>query len=267
MAEFSSHTPGAFSWVELATSDQRAAAGFYGTLFGWDVTEHPMGPGEVYTIFLTRGQDVAAAYTMGPEERQSGVPPHWNLYVAVADVDETVQHAQALGARVLAPPFDVTDVGRMAALEDPTGAAFMVWQAKHHIGAKILNEPGALCWSELTTRDTKAAESFYTKLFGWAPKHSAPGADMEYTEFRVGGQPSIGMMPMPPGMPAGVPSYWMPYFQVVDCDGTTAAAKERGASVMVGPRDISHAGRFAILKDPQGAMFALFAVAPVAATS
>ena len=65
------------------------------------------------------------------------------------------------------------DAGRMAVLQDPTGAVFQVWQAKNSIGAKILNEPGALCWTELTTTDTKAAEAFYTKLFGWTPKHSA----------------------------------------------------------------------------------------------
>ena len=89
------------------------------------------------------------------------------MYVTVADVDEAAKRAEALGAKVLAPPFEVMDAGRMAVLQDPTGAVFQVWQATKHIGAKILNEPGALCWSELTTRDTKAAESFYTKLFGW----------------------------------------------------------------------------------------------------
>ena len=104
---------------------------------------------------------------MRPEEQQMGVPPHWNAYVTVANVDEAAKKAESLGAKVLAPPFDVMDYGRMAVLQDPTGAVFQVWQAKTHIGAQILNEPGALCWTELSTRDTKAAEAFYTKLFGW----------------------------------------------------------------------------------------------------
>jgi predicted enzyme related to lactoylglutathione lyase len=146
----------------------------------------------------------------------------------------------------------------MAVLQDPTGATFTVWQAKHQIGAKILNEPGALCWNELTTRDTKAAESFYTKLFGWATKHSAPSAVMDYTEFSNNGQPGGGMMAMPAGMPAGMPSYWMPYFQVADCDASTEKAKGLGGKVMVAPNDIPNTGRFSILSDPQGAMFAVF---------
>jgi uncharacterized protein len=258
VAEFSSHIPGTFCWPELATADQKAGVAFYRALFGWGITEEPIGEGEVYSMFQLRGKQVAAAYTMRPEERQSGAPPHWNMYVAVANVDESVKRAQSLGATVLGPPFDVMEHGRMAVLQDPTGAVFCLWQSKAHIGAKILNEPGALCWSELTTRDTKAAESFYTSLFGWTPKHAAPGAAMEYTEFQLQGKSSVGMLAMPANMPPAVPSYWMPYFQVADCDASTTQAKQLGASAMVGPQDIPKTGRFTILKDQQGAFFALF---------
>jgi predicted enzyme related to lactoylglutathione lyase len=258
VTEFSSHVPGTFSWVELATTDQKAGVAFYRALFGWDVNEQPMGPDGIYSMFLLRGKEVAAGYSMRPEERQSGAPPHWNLYVTVAHVDETVKRAEGLGAKVFAPAFDVMDVGRMAVLQDPTGAVFQLWEPKKHIGAKILNEPGALCWSELATRDPKTAESFYTKLLGWTAKHGSADAGMEYTELSNQGQPGVGMLPMPAQVPASVPSYWMPYFQVVDCDASTAKAKELGASVMVPPQDIPKTGRFAVLKDPQGAMFAVF---------
>jgi predicted enzyme related to lactoylglutathione lyase len=258
VAEFSSHVPGTFSWAELATTDQSGAVSFYRALFGWDLNEQPMGPGEVYSMFTLRGKEVGAASTMRPEERQAGAPPHWNLYVTVTSADEATKKAESLGAKVFAPPFDVMDVGRMAILQDPTGAVFEVWEAKQHIGAKILNEPGALVWSELTTRDTKAAEKFYTSLFGWTPKHSAPGAPMEYTEFHNQGKPGVGMMAMPTQMPPHVPSYWMPYFQVTGVDASTSKAKELGGNVMVGPQDIPGTGRFAIVADPQGAMFALY---------
>jgi predicted enzyme related to lactoylglutathione lyase len=258
VADFSSHTPGTFSWPELSTTDQKAGVAFYRALFGWGLNEQPMGPGDVYSMFQMRGKEVAAAYTMRPEEKQGGAPPHWNSYVTVENVDESVKRAQELGAKVFAPPFDVMDAGRMAVLQDPTGAVFQVWQAKKSIGAKILNEPGALCWTELTTTDTKAAEAFYTKLFGWTPKHNAPGAPMEYTEFSVNGTPGIGMMAKPADMPAHIPSYWMPYFQVAGVDASAGKAKELGGSIMVPPQDIPGTGRFSIVNDPQGAMFALF---------
>ena len=258
MPDVNSHPPGTFSWPELATTDQKAGVAYYRGLFGWDVKEEPIGPTEVYSMFQMRGRPVAAAYTMRPEEKQAGAPPHWNSYVTVNNVDETVTKAQAIGARVFAPPFDVMDAGRMAVLQDPTGAVFQVWQPKNHVGAMILNEPGALCWTELTTSDLKAAEKFYIGLFGWTPKHSAPSAGMEYTEMSINGQPGVGMMPKPPGMPAHIPSYWMPYFMVADVDAASAKAKQLGGKAMVGPQDIEKLGRFSVLSDPQGAVFALF---------
>jgi uncharacterized protein len=258
VAEFTSHTPGTFSWPELATTDQKGAVAFYRALFGWDLNEQPLGPTETYSMFQLRGKEVGAAYTMRPEEKQTGAPPHWNSYVTVKNVEEAVKKAEGLGAKVFAPPFDVMDAGRMAVLQDPTGAVFQVWTPNKSIGARILNEPGALCWTELTTTDTKAAEKFYTQMFDWTPKHSTSAAPMEYTEFSVGGTPSVGMMPKPAQMPAHIPSYWMPYFQVTSVDASASKAKELGGSVMVGPTDIPPTGRFAILNDPQGAMFAVF---------
>lgn len=258
MADFTSHAPGTFSWPELSTTDQKGGVAFYRGLFGWDLNDQPMGPGDTYSIFQMRGKPVGAAYTMRPEEKQSGAPPHWNSYVTVANVDESAKKAASLGGRIIAPPFDVMDAGRMAVIQDPTGAFFQIWQKNRSIGAEILNEPGALCWTELTTSDTNAAEKFYTGLFGWTAKRSSPGAPMEYTEFSVAGTPSIGMMPKPKEMPAHIPSYWMPYFQVADCDASTAKAKALGAKVMVGPQDIPNTGRFSIVSDPQGAVFALF---------
>jgi len=258
VAEFSSHVPGTFSWAELATTDQKGGVAFYQGLFGWGLNEQPIGPEETYSMFTLRGKEVAAGYTMRPEERQSGAPPHWNLYISVANVDESAKRAEALGGKIFAPPFDVMDVGRMAVVQDPTGAVFCLWQAKLHIGAKILAEPGALVWSELTTRDPKKAEAFYTALFGWTPKHSPPGAPMSYTEFHNQGKPGVGMMEMPSQMPPAVPSFWMPYFQVTDVDATAAKAKTLGGNTMVGPQDIPNTGRFAVLKDTQGAMFAVY---------
>jgi predicted enzyme related to lactoylglutathione lyase len=255
MSEFSSHAPGTFCWPELSTPDQNNGVAFYRELFGWDVSEQPIGPTETYSMFKVRGLDVAAAYSMRLEERQSGAPPHWNAYVSVANADEAVKRAQQLGAKVLAPAFDVMDAGRMAVLQDPTGAAISVWQAGRHVGAKILREPGALGWTELMTRDTAAAEKFYTQLFGWKAKVSP-----EYTEFSVGATPDAGMMKIDEKW-GNVPPHWMPYFQVDDCDGRAEKAKQLGGRVNVGPSDIPNVGRFAMLADPQGATFAIIKIA------
>lgn len=261
MPQFTQHLSGTFAWPELATTDQTAAVAFYRALFGWDVDEQPIGPAEMYSMFKLAGADVGAAYTMRAEERQHGAPPHWNAYITVANADESAARAHELGAIVVAPPFDVMDAGRMAILQDPTGAMFQLWQAGKSIGAKTLGEPGALCWTELTTSDTFSAERFYTALFSWTPKHSMPDSPTPYTEFTVEGadRPSIGMMAKPPHLPPNVPSFWLPYFQVVDVDASVAKATSLGAQIHFGPHDIPDAGRFAVIADPQGAAFAVFA--------
>ncbi len=85
MAEFTSHAPGTFSWPELATTDQKAAVAFYRALFGWDVNESADRPDrDLFDVSDARQGD-GAAYTMRPDERQSGAPPHWNAYVTVAN--------------------------------------------------------------------------------------------------------------------------------------------------------------------------------------
>ena len=258
MPDYTSHPPGTFSWPELSTSDQKAGVAFYRSLFGWDVNEQPAGPNETYSMFQIRGKTVGAAAGQRPEERQQGVPPHWNSYVTVSNADEAVKRAQSLGGQVLAPAFDVMDVGRMAVLQDPTGAVFEVWEAKKHIGAQIMREPGALTWTELATNDTAGAKKFYTSLFGWKEKTS-DGGGMTYTEFSVGDTPQAGMMAMTDEMKAQhVPPNWLPYFQVVDCDATANKAKELGGSLIVPPTDIPNTGRFSVIRDPQGAVFAVY---------
>ncbi len=178
MAEFSSHAPGTFSWAELATTDQKGGVAFYKSLFDWGVKDVPIGPTEVYSMFTLRGQEVGAAVSLPDDERKLGIPSHWNMYVTVANVDESTKKAESLGGKVLAPPFDVMDAGRMAVLQDPTGAVFCLWQAGRSIGARILYEPGALCWTELTTRDpTDGGNVLYGSLWLGGETQRAWSAD------------------------------------------------------------------------------------------
>jgi predicted enzyme related to lactoylglutathione lyase len=248
-----SHPPGAFCWPELATSDPKAAVQFYSTLFGWTASESPTDQGPYY-MFRLDDDEVGAMYKGRAEEG----PPHWNSYVAVSSADEAAAKAARLGGNVVAQPFDVFDVGRMAIVRDPSGAFINLWQAKKHIGATRMNEPGTLCWTELATTDTDASEKFYTSLFGWTAKRGtqAPG---EYTEFFNRGTAIGGMLRIQPEWGA-VPPNWMPYFAVVDCDASAARAKHLGGSLQMPPTDIPGVGRFAVLRDPQGAVLAIIAL-------
>lgn len=244
---------GAPCWFELATSDQKAANQFYSQLFGWTVNDSQMGEDMVYTIYQLDGRDAGACYTLMAEMRAQGIPPHWAVYFATANVDETAAKVAELGGAVLQQPFDVAEHGRMAVCKDPEGAAFCLWQAKQHAGATAIGENDTVCWSELASRDIGKASQFYVSLFGWQTKNSEI---MPYIEFMAGGQPRGGLLQMDAQW-EGIPPYWGIYFRVDDCDAKVAKLKELGGSVKHGPFDAPGVGRIAIVSDPQGAVFSL----------
>jgi len=90
-------------------------------------------------------------------------------------------------------------------------------------------------------------------VFGWSW-----GGTPEYAEAQVNGRTVAGVMPRPAGMPSEAPDSWLVYFGTPDVDVAADKAKGSGAVVVAGPADIPGAGRFAVLVDPQGAVFALF---------
>ena len=103
MANIESHAPGSFCWIELGTTDQQAAKTFYAKLFGWNVNEFPMGPGETYSVFQLNGRDTGGGYTLRKDQRDQGVPPHWMLFIAVQDAESTVAKVTKAGGKVVMP--------------------------------------------------------------------------------------------------------------------------------------------------------------------
>lgn len=259
MQETPDYAPGTFCWIELATTDQDAAKKFYTELFGWSVTDNPMGENMVYTMLKKDGKEVGALYKMMPDMQSMGIPPHWMSYASTDNADQSVATAISLGGEIMQEPFDVYDFGRMAVIKDPTGAVFSVWQAKQHKGASLVNAPGSLCWNELMTTDSDKAGDFYAGLFGWG-KDVQNFGPMQYTMFTNGGRPTAGMLQITPEM-GNIPPNWLAYFAIDDCDATVQKASDLGANVMKPADDIPGIGRFAILTDPQGAAFAIIALA------
>jgi len=259
MQETTEYAPGAFCWVELGTTNGEAAKKFYTELFGWSSNDNPIGPDMVYTMLRLDGKDVGALYQLSGEMISQGIPPHWLSYVSVTSADESAEKAKSLGGTLRKEPFDVFDVGRMAVIQDPTGAVFALWQPRKHAGAGVVNVPNSFCWNELATKDTKKAGDFYTTLFNWG-KNVQEFGPMTYTSFINGERPAGGMYEPPPEM-GNVPPHWLVYFAVDDCDAKAKKAGELGAKTIVPPRDIPGTGRFAIIQDPQGAAFGIIKLA------
>ena len=253
--EVATTAPGTFCWIELATSDGEAAKKFYTELFNWQFTDSPMGPGMVYTMLEQDGKQVGALYKMMPDMEAMNIPPHWLSYVSTDNADETAAKSKELGGTVIKEPFDVMTYGRMAVIQDPTGAVFALWQPGTHKGIGLSNVPNSLCWNELATTDTAKAGDFYTGLFGWG-KHEQQMGPMTYTSFMNGERPAGGMFIPPPEM-GNVPPHWAVYFAVADPDATAKRAEELGAKICAPPMDIPGVGRMAAMMDPQGAAFAV----------
>jgi hypothetical protein len=251
--QIESYEPGTPAWVDLGSPDPAAAAGFYSGLFGWEVTDQGSEAGGYRMAFLG-GRPVAG---LGPQQ-QTDIPPYWTTYFSVPDADAVTKVVRDAGGQVFLEPMDVLDAGRMAVFADPTGAPFSVWQPRAHIGAGRVNEPGAMCWNELVTRDPATAKAFYPAVLGW----SAADREIEgvnYTEWKLGELTVAGMLPMDDHWPAETSAHWMVYFAVEDTDRTAARTGELGGTVLVPPTDIPP-GRFAVLRDPHGAVFSIIAL-------
>jgi uncharacterized protein len=254
MQELPEYKPGTFCWVELGTTNAAAAENFYTELFGWDYKDESMGPSGVYTMIKLNGKDIGGLYQLPSDMLAQGIPPHWLTYISVANADDATAQAVSAGGTTLKGPFDVSSAGRMSVLQDPTGAAFAIWQPKEHAGAEVQRKFGTFCWNELGTRDTQKATDFYSTLFGWRTE-KFPGP-VEYTIFKNGDQGVAGMYEITREM-GPVPPHWLIYFAVSDCDAAVEKATQAGGGIIKPAEDIPDVGRFAILRDPASAVFAV----------
>jgi predicted enzyme related to lactoylglutathione lyase len=273
MPERDGYLPGVPCWVDTSQPDPEAAVAFYSGLFGWDFEDvmPPDSPGK-YFIGRLRGGDVAAVGSQPEEGPPTAV---WNTYVWVESADEAASKVREAGGQVVIDPFDVMDAGRMAVFMDPEGAAFSVWQAKQHKGARIVNEPGSLNFNGLNTRDPEAAKPFYRSVFGWDTLSLDGGAEMwtlpGYGDFLEQGNPELRKQMAEAGAPEGfedvvasinpiaddqpdTPAHWSVTFAVADADATAERAAELGGQVAVPPFDAPWV-RTTVLTDPQGASF------------
>jgi predicted enzyme related to lactoylglutathione lyase len=252
MSEVATFAPGTPCWVDLSSPDIEGSKAFYTSLFGWQAKD--LGPDSGgYMMFTLDGKEVAG---LGGTQ-EPGQPPAWMVYFEAPDAEAAARKVEAAGGKVVAPPFDVMNAGRMAVFQDPTGAFFSVWQPGEMKGAEVVGQPNSFAWAELNARGVEAAKPFYTQVFGWGDKTSpASNGQPAYTEWQLGGHSIGGAMEMVPQIPAQVPSHWLVYFGSTDVDATAARVVELGGKALMAPMDFP-GGRFAVVQDPQSAAFGI----------
>jgi predicted enzyme related to lactoylglutathione lyase len=294
MPERDGYIPGVPCWADASEPDPEGALEFYSGLFGWEFDDRsPQGSDDRY--FIARGRAVSTSIfdttgamrsgdVAGIRSIGEGAPPMalWNTYFWVESADEAASTVREAGGGVLTEPFDFMDASRMAVFTDPEGATFGVWEAKQHRGARLVNDPGAVVFNNLNTRDVEGAKSFYGSVFGWRTGSIGGGAEgwtlpgygdwlerehhpnlrkqMDEAGAPEGFEDVVGsIVPIGDDQP-DTPAHWGVTFASDDADATAAKVVELGGKVIVPPFDApwSTAGytiRITVLADPQGATF------------
>src|SRR6478735_5961567 len=238
-------------WVDLMTSDTDGARSFYGELFGWECAE-PNADFGGYANFSKDG-DLMGGLMAKQEE---AMPDVWTIYLEVADAEKTVAQATDRGLGVIVPAMAVGDLGTMAVVIDPSGAAIGMWQPGTHTGFGRWMEDGTPGWFELHTCGYDEVIPFYQDVFGWETNTEGDGPDFGYTTEVQGETQYAGIMDASGFLPEGVPSHWSVYFHVDDVDAAIAKVVELGGAVVMPAEDTPY-GRLATVTDPTGALFRL----------
>jgi uncharacterized protein len=244
-----------FVWHDLSTTDVEGAKRFYGEIFNWKFDGEPS-----YQHIKAGDEMIGGMRKLGADEKQ---PPAWLGYIGVDDVAKCVESIKSAGGNVYVPTQVMENVGTFAVTADPTGGVFAPWKsarAGEDVEKKGMPSPFTFVWDELMSTDTDKAGTFYSKVFGWAPRSMDMGGGMIYTLLDRPGETNAkgdqqsagGMMKSPMGM-----SFWLAYVGVDDCDKRCAQAERLGGKIMVPAQDIPNVGRFACWSDPQGAAIAV----------
>jgi predicted enzyme related to lactoylglutathione lyase len=294
MPQRDGYIPGVPCWVDVSEPDPEAALEFYGGLFGWEFGD-VMLPSSEGNYFIARGKaasssifdtsgglrsgDVAAIRSI-----PQGAPPTamWNTYFWVDSADEAASKVREAGGGIVAEPFDFLSACRMTVFTDPEGAVFSVWEARGHKGARLVNDPGAVVFNSLNTRDVDGARSFYGSVFGWQTAGIGGGAEGwilpgygDWLEREH--HPQLRQQMAKAGAPEGfedvvggvipiaddqtdTPPHWSVTFATADADATAAKATELGGKVIIPPFDApwstdTYTIRMTVIGDPQGVTF------------
>ena len=242
---------GAPCWADLATPDREGARRFYGPLLGWTFDEPNPALGG-YMNARRDGQRVAGVMQLPPAQFTMA----WGVHLKTPDIEASARKISEAGGTIVMAPHDVAELGRNLLATDPTGALFGLWQPRSFAGAERFDEPGALCWNEVCTRDAAATDRFYASLFAYEIATMGDCDNVDVAVFSVAGEQVFMRVKHKAGPAKELPSHWMPYFAIDDIDAALAKLPALEGKLHHGPHDTPH-GRLAVVADPYGAAFTL----------
>ncbi len=239
-----SYEHGRFVWFELLTKEMDKATSFYPEALPWRIEPIEMQDGSSYTMIKVGDAGIGGLMTP-----QGDVPTAWVSYVSVADVDATAEKVKAAGGTTHMDAIDVLGVGRMQPVSDAQGGMFCLFKAETADPERV-EGPGSLHWNELWTQDTSASLAFYEDVLGYTHEEMTMPNGTYYI-LKDGDTPRGGLLQAPS---SDIPTMWLQYITVDDCDAALTRAKQNGATIVAEPVDAEGVGRFGIFRDPIGGM-------------
>jgi predicted enzyme related to lactoylglutathione lyase len=242
-------------WSELLTTDMKAAEKFYTAVVGWTVKPFDQSPQQYDMWVRPGGIAIGGVLTIPPG---MNFPPHWEMYVAVSNLEDTIARIERLGGKILGPLIDVPDVGRKRTMVDAQGAVFAIIEPapRSPDAPEVPAEVGDASWRELHTLDAAAAMTFYSDLFGWRETSVMDMGPMgKYHIF--GRQFDLGGIMKKHEAMANVPPHWMIYFRVPNVQEAVDRVKANGGQTLNGPMEVPGGDWIINCMDPQGGAFSL----------
>jgi len=246
---------GDFIWYELMTSDVKGAQAFYKAILGWEIVDSEM-PDMDYRLAFAGDFPIGGIMELPAEAAEAGGKPIWVGYIAVDDVDASIERILSAGGTLLMPATEIPEVGRFAMLLDPDGTPFYVMRgATDDISeAYAANKIGHCGWNELSAKNMDSAMEFYSAQFDWTM-----GLEMDmgpmgvYRFIERDGQGFGGIMQSHEQSPP----LWSFYFRVADINSAVDKIEALGGKVVNGPSEVPGGDYIINGIDPQGVMFSL----------
>ena len=245
-------------WRDLLTNTPAASRRFYGELFGWEF-EQPrlfvgVGSGDSYMLIRHNGKLIGGMVDTNALGKTENIS-QWITTISVADIDAAVDRVAGAGGKIVNPPESIGDRGRMAVIEDPTGALFAMIQTNEGDPADSDPVQNGWLWDELWTSDVGRATRFYRDVLGFEyTDHEIETADRDYRVLKYADKPRAGVLENPFRNERPV---WVNYIRVEDPSAVTARVGELGGRVLVEAQARPIGGEAAFIAGPSGAGVAL----------
>ena len=253
------HLAGKIVWHDLITHTPEASKRFYSELFGWEFEDLGLnfGFGRTVNYSLIRHQGeliggmVDANHLGRPNPEQLS---QWVIAMSVMDVEIAVAAVRAGGGKVLTPPTDVAERGRIALVEDNQGATLVLLQTRDGDPADRDPPVGGFLWDEIWPDDLERAVVFYTQLTELNPSIHATPSGSEYRYMASASTPRFGLLQRPID---GLSPTWVSYVRVEEPALITARVPELGGRVLVPVQEGDMGEHVALISDPSGAGIAI----------